>query len=1085
MMRTRTSAFANWAATVALVSLVVTSARAQTDFFWNAPNGGIGPWDTTTQNWSTLAAGPVDYTWLSNGNERANFGNTAGTVTIPAGGVNAFGVNFNVDGYVIAGGTLTLQGVGGPVVAGSGFTGTINTPIAGTQGLTKTGAGIVILGGANTYSGTTTVSAGTLRLGASDRIANKSPLVLTASTATFDLNNFNQTVPSLAASVAATVSLGTGTLTVGGDNTSTTFTGLFTGAGTVNKVGTGTLTLRGSGTWTGPLNVSGGGAVSIDSSLRLGPAAAAGTVTLNGGTLIQTNPGNAGSFIGAARGIAIDSTNGGTVDYSPSGTDRSFTAIYQPTTATISGPGTLTKTGFGEFRYQNAGTALSTFTKLVVNQGLFRLGSVTGQNFETGFGAVPGSFLPDAITLNGGSIGTSFTVTLDANRGITLGPNGGTFNNSAAPMTVPGVITGSGSLNKGTGTLTLANANNNYTGSTTIAGTLSVAALADGGSNSAIGASSSAASNLVLNGGSLQFTGPAVSTNRLFSVTSAGGTLDASGTGPVTYANTGANLATDKAPTAFTVNSGNTFVFLGTTGTAADLAGLAVGMPVSGAGIPAGATVSAISATLAQFTLSVAPTASAADTPLTFGSLDRVLTLTGTNTGANTVAGTLANSPTKVLGVNKFGTGTWALTGANTYTGPTALARGILSVATLADGGAASNIGQASNAAGNLLLSSGTLQYTGPAVSTNRLFSITSAGGTLDASGAGPVTFTNTGANLSTDKAATTFTLANSSTTVTIAPGGTTSDLVGLAAGMTVSGTGIAANTTVSAVTTTGFTLSTATTATAAGSPSLTFGSVNRTLTLTGTNTGANAISGTLANSPTTTLAVAKTGAGTWVLNGANTYTGGTTVSAGTLIIGSTAGGGASVAGNVTGSGTGTLGGHGTVGGNVTLPTGTTLSPGASVGTLSVGGTATLGGTYLWEISTAGPSDPTFSGGSTPGGLQSNHDALAVTGALDLTGSTLNLVSLGTTGFNNTQPYSWKIATASAITSLPTLGTVAGPDFGNLGGGAFSLAAGGGGSVLLLNFTPVPEPVHCLLIAGGACGLFRVVRRRAVRRADG
>jgi fibronectin-binding autotransporter adhesin len=55
------------------------------------------------------------------------------------------------------------------------------------------------------------------------------------------------------------------------------------------------------------------------------------------------------------------------------------------------------------------------------------------------------------------------------------------------------------------------------------------------------------------------------------------------------------------------------------------------------------------------------------------------------------------------------------------------------------------------------------------------------------------------------------------------------------------------------------------------------------TLTLNGGNTGTNTISGALADHTGGLLAVAKSGAGLWILSGANVYSGGTTVSAGTL----------------------------------------------------------------------------------------------------------------------------------------------------------------------------------------------------------
>ncbi len=58
---------------------------------------------------------------------------------------------------------------------------------------------------------------------------------------------------------------------------------------------------------------------------------------------------------------------------------------------------------------------------------------------------------------------------------------------------------------------------------------------------------------------------------------------------------------------------------------------------------------------------------------------------------------------------------------------------------------------------------------------------------------------------------------------------------------------------------------------------------VATTLTLRGSNTNANLVSGNIVNGSATALAVTKTDAGTWILSGNNTYTGKTSVSSGTL----------------------------------------------------------------------------------------------------------------------------------------------------------------------------------------------------------
>jgi autotransporter-associated beta strand protein len=63
----------------------------------------------------------------------------------------------------------------------------------------------------------------------------------------------------------------------------------------------------------------------------------------------------------------------------------------------------------------------------------------------------------------------------------------------------------------------------------------------------------------------------------------------------------------------------------------------------------------------------------------------------------------------------KYGTNTLTLTAANTFTGVTNLQGGTLSVSSLANGGVASNIGQSSNVAANLVINNATLKYTGGA----------------------------------------------------------------------------------------------------------------------------------------------------------------------------------------------------------------------------------------------------------------------------------------------------------------------------------------------------------------------------------
>ena len=144
------------------------------------------------------------------------------------------------------------------------------------------------------------------------------------------------------------------------------------------------------------------------------------------------------------------------------------------------------------------------------------------------------------------------------------------------------------------------------------------------------------------------------------------------------------------------------------------------------------------------------------------GSLD-----TGSITQSNTFNGTLTISGNNSLtlagnisdgtgSVTKTGDGTAVLSGSNTYTGGTVINGGAIQFSS------ASSLGTTTDA--NLIINGGTLRYVGSGNSSDRLLTVGSNGGTIDASGSGPINFTNPG-NLSlTGSAPTTVTFAGDNT---------------------------------------------------------------------------------------------------------------------------------------------------------------------------------------------------------------------------------------------------------------------------------------------------------------------------------
>ncbi|HTL29399.1 MAG TPA: autotransporter-associated beta strand repeat-containing protein [Tepidisphaeraceae bacterium] len=210
--------------------------------------GGTGSWDSTAK-WYNPGGAEMAYTSGSN----AVFWGTAGTVTLLAA-QNVNSMAFKTSGYTITGSTLTL---GGPTITvDSGVTATISSIVAGSSGLVKNGPGTLKLAKGNTYSGGTTINAGTLGIisNALGAIPTSNAINITinnGSALRFDVNNL-----TLAATRQVLLGSGGGIIDTNGNND--TIAGLVTGSGSLTKTGAGSLTLTATNNYTGATNVLAG-----------------------------------------------------------------------------------------------------------------------------------------------------------------------------------------------------------------------------------------------------------------------------------------------------------------------------------------------------------------------------------------------------------------------------------------------------------------------------------------------------------------------------------------------------------------------------------------------------------------------------------------------------------------------------------------------------------------------------------------------------------------------------------------------------------------------------------------------------------
>lgn len=835
---------------------------------------------------------------------------------------------------------------------------TIARAITGSGGgLTKTGAGTLVLSGANTFDGQLTVDNGALSIGAINNVSANGVLgnsalsvILGASGNTGTLRYTGGTTSSTKPFTLATG--GTGAFEVSTASTILTLSGQIDGDGALSNVGAGTLTLTGTSTYTGattidagtvtvdaPGSLAAGSAVTVNSGSTLnGSGTVNGTVTVNsGGTLtgaltiggavtlnadgVLTGSGTINGAVTVGIGAVLSTT---TITYSGLVTGTAGAAYFSPadlgTIATlnlgngltlnagnevdcdlgttsgtsdliaITGDLDLQGTSYVAFNVPtgsaaaNATYTIMTWTgsqtgggTLVFPNGTTTMDGATlninanSVTITTGASGITpasqsvtwkgtSSYVWDSSTVNWDVSGTPTTyaygdnVTFDDTgvaaspiTGVPANPGSVTVSSSANNYTIAASIGGSGALTKsGTSTLTLSG-NSTFSGGTMIdSGTISI------NGNNALGANGT---DLTFNGSGgltmtedMTFDHPvALNNNAVLSVNTTGNPTFSgaiTGDGHINWVSGSGSPSLSSPNNTFTgdltLPTANGTLLLGF---ASIGDGGLISFRKSGYRANVGYTGSVqlvLNNRRINLTSLFGGVGDGMGYPVNMFENNGTGTVTfntdmtvatnktgtfffgGTNPGNNTYAGIISNSTPSTLSISTYGTGKWIFTNDNTFAGNAIAGGGILSVGKITNAGVAQPLGVGPIIQLAYQNSSGNLEFTGSSNSTTD--KQVQIGDTVaNRSGAGGIINNGSG------------TLTFSSATFNITLAGVTS---------------------------------------------------TRTLTLGGSNTGDNTISGIIQNNAAGGLVnLSKTGSGKWVLSGANTFTGTTAVSGGGTLV--------------------------------------------------------------------------------------------------------------------------------------------------------------------------------------------------------
>ncbi len=536
---------------------------------WSQTAGGAQNWTNAT-NWADGAVpNPTSTTTMDFSTVNLLADTTLNLGAGRTAQVWKFGDLSGTQNWIVnAGNTMTLAGTT-PTIQVDNNTTQLNNVVAGTAGLAKTGEGTLNLNGANSYTGKTAISGGTLQFartaslytGTAGNWTAANIAVASASTLALNVGGTDEFTTANVTSLLTNLGGANGTTTtgfasggrIGFDTTNasgSTFTvidnianssGTGGGAIGVTKLGTGILLLTNTvNGYTGATTIS-GGTLQISGTGRLNSGSYAGAMSIASGATFD--------HAGGAQTLSGAITGGGTLKRS-SGTD-----LILNNNGNSYGELIISNGSARVFINNNAGALPATATVTVTSGNLvFGFGSTRNNPISVSSGGtltarnattlnnvtLPGS---GSVVFNNDDSNTNLlTITNDQSlTGVLTVQIGGSRMTASTPglggVTLAGKLTGAGSLTmtssggggnplSGSGVLTLTGPND-YTGDTTVnSGVLAVTgtSIPDNG-------------KLIINGGKVNLSN-AETVNTLFF----GATQQPSGTYSATSVPAGATI---------------------------------------------------------------------------------------------------------------------------------------------------------------------------------------------------------------------------------------------------------------------------------------------------------------------------------------------------------------------------------------------------------------------------------------------------------------------------------------------------------------------------------------------------------------